>query len=782
MVYPAPSETDPGRRDIVLSVDGMNCASCVRHVQQAALKLNGVRACEVNLARGRAVVRLDADAASPEQVAAAITDAGYPCEPLPEEPDSAAREEQRYARQRLEARAWLRRAVIGLILWAPVETAHWLRMGFGGGHGHPADAPDGMTWASFSAATLALLLVGGGFYRSAWRALRRFTSNMDTLIAMGASVAYGYSAIALAGHRCGAWRELPDLYFMEATGLLALISLGHWLEARARQSAGRAIRELLQLTPATALRLTPDASGADTVESVPVAEMRPGELALVRPGDRIPIDGVVVKGPSSVDESMLTGESLPVTRHVGEKVFGGTQNIDGRLVIRATRVGAGMALAQIVRLVEQAQLSRPAVQRLADRIAAIFVPAVLAVALVTGFGWYLFGSADPAVRWGQIAVAVCSVLIIACPCALGLAVPAALMVGTGRGARMGILIRDIDALQKAERITTVVLDKTGTVTEGRPRVSRVTPAPGIDADELLRLAAGAERNSEHPVARAVEAAAAARGIAVPDATQFRNEPGYGVTAEVEGRALAVGSAAMMRRAGAPPPAPDAADAAGGARIHVAERSPQDIRLIGKLSLADTVKPDSAAAIAALHRLGLRTILLTGDSRAAAADIARQVGIDDVRADVPPDGKAAVVRELQSAATRVAMVGDGINDAPALAQADLGVAMGAGSDIAKETGDIVLTGGSLHGVQAAIRLSRATMRKIRQNLFFAFVYNVIAIPFAAFGLLNPYIAAAAMALSDVTVIGNALLLYRTDLDTPWPAASSKRRRLTRSGES
>jgi len=709
------------------------------------------------------VVRLAAEAPPPEQVAAAIAAAGFPAELLPDESDSAAREEERVARQQREARAWLRRAWIGLILWFPVEAVHWLQAGLGAGHAGHAAGPDWMTWTSLTAATLALLLVGGGFYRSAWRALRRFTSNMDTLIAMGASVAYGYSAVALAGFLVGWWRALPDLYFMEATGLLALISLGHWLEARARQSAGRAIRELLQLTPATALRLAQDALGRETVEPVAVAEIRPGDRVLVRPGDRIPIDGEVVKGPSSVDESMLTGESLPVSRHAGDRVFGGTQNLDGRLVVRATRVGAGMALSQIVKLVEQAQLSKPAVQRLVDRIAAVFVPAVLAVALLTGLGWYAFGSADPAVRWGQIAVAVCSVLIIACPCAMGLAVPAALMVGTGRGARLGILIRDIDALQKAERITAVILDKTGTVTEGRPKVEQVVPAAGVDPDDLLRLAAAAERPSEHPAGRAVVAAAAARGLAVPEAAAFRNEPGYGVTAEADGRALIVGSAALMRRAGVPPSGWEGTEAPGTARIHAAERTPSGLRWLGSLGLADAVKPDSAAAIAALGRLGLRPILLTGDSRAAAVAIARRVGIVDVRADVPPDGKAAIVRELQSAGARVAMVGDGINDAPALAQADLGIAMGSGSDIAKETGGIVLTRGSLQGVPAAIRLSRATMRKIRQNLFFAFVYNVIAIPFAAFGLLNPYIAAAAMALSDVTVIGNALRLRRTDLD-------------------
>jgi Cu+-exporting ATPase len=488
-------------------------------------------------------------------------------------------------------------------------------------------------------------------------------------------------------------------------------------------------------------------------------------MVLVRPGDRVPIDGEVIRGPSSVDEAMLTGESLPVTRDVGDTVYGGTQNIDGRLVIRATRVGAEMALSQIVKLVEQAQLSKPAIQRLADHIAAIFVPSVLSIALLTGCAWYLFGDVDTAIRWGQIAKAVCSVLIIACPCALGLAVPAALMVSTGRGARMGIMFRDIDALQKAEKVNTVIFDKTGTVTEGHPVVSNIAPASNCTIEKLLQLSASAERNSEHPLARAITTAASERNITLVETTEFRNEPGFGITAEIDGKTLIIGNMALMKRHNVTMPETGAGDKPGVTSIYVALRELQNFNYIGTLSLTDAIKPDSTSAIAALHRLNLRTILLTGDSRSTAVEIARQAGIDDVRAEVLPDGKATVVRELQSETSRVAMVGDGINDAPALAQADLGIAMGTGSDIAKETGDIVLTGGSLHGVHAAIRLSRATMRKIRQNLFLAFIYNVIAIPFAAFGLLNPYIAAGAMVLSNITVVSNALLLYRARLDVP-----------------
>jgi P-type Cu+ transporter len=573
---------------------------------------------------------------------------------------------------------------------------------------------------------------------------------------------------------------------MESTGLLALISLGHWLEARARQSAGSAIRELLQLTPPAARRLS---DGDGEAKEVPVGELQIGDRVLVRPGDAVPVDGEVLQGPSSVDESMITGEPLPVTRDAGDRVIGGTLNLDGRLIIRVTKVGSETALAQIIKLVERAQASKPAIQRLADRVASVFVPTVLAIALFTGVAWYIWGWAhgwDSATTWARIALTVCSVLIIACPCALGLAVPAALMVGTGRGAKKGILIRDIDALQNAERINTVVLDKTGTITLGKPVVTRVESLNGMPEDQVLARAASAEQYSEHPIARAIVEAARRRGLTVRDPENFHNEPGYGVLAQVEGKTLLVGSETMLlgRDTGVSPVPSTShgrdARVTGETLVHVASQRDGTTERIGVIWITDQVKPDSVAAIAELHRLGLRTVLLTGDNRGAAEQIAKQVGIDDIRAEVKPDGKAAVIRELQEELAqddleasmasltsrrhpKIAMVGDGINDAPALAQADLGIAIGSGSDVAKETGDIVLVGGSLHGIAAALRLSRATMQTIRQNLFFAFIYNVLAIPLAGLGLLNPYIAAAAMALSDITVLGNALLLRRKRID-------------------
>jgi len=737
----------------------MDCASCVAHVNKAAMKVSGVQACDVNLARGRAVVKFDPGVASPDAISAAITDAGY--EAAPEAPADAGVDEEglRLDRQRQHARAWLRRAVLGVALWFPFEIIHWIRYFFSHQHEHGVDW---MTWMNVVTSTLAILLVGQGFYRSAWSALKHRTSNMDTLISMGASVAYVYSLTALIGHLTLKW-PLPDLYFMESTGLLALISLGHYLEARARESAGSAIRELLHFAPSTAQKLV----GLTETQEVPVAQLLVDDRVIVRPGDRVPIDGVVIEGKSSVDESMITGESLPVSRAVGDDVIGGTVNHEGMLRIRVTKVGKQTALAQIVELVEKAQASKPEIQKLADKIAAVFVPAILGVAAITGIGWFVWGTLHdwPHVQtWGMLAKAVCSVLIIACPCALGLAVPAALMVGTGMGAKRGILIRDIDALQSAEQISIIALDKTGTITQGKPKIERIETLDGYSEDELLRLTASAEQFSSHPLAMAVVNEAKARQISLAQATHFTNEPGEGIRATVENQELVVGSARMLGEISADD---------NVSTIHIGRRQADgSVQRLGVIHLADVIKSDSVRAIQSLHDLNLKTVLLSGDNQHVAQQIAREVGIDDVRAEVRPGEKAAAIAQLQNnrkskiknqKSLRVAMVGDGVNDAPALAQADLGIAIGSGSDIAKETGDIVLVGGSLTGVAVAIRLSRATMRTIRQNLLFAFLYNVLAIPLAAFGLLNPLISAGAMALSDVTVIGNALLLRRSKID-------------------
>ena len=758
------AEPTTSAQEATLLVEGMDCASCVNHVTKAARKVAGVEACEVNLATGKAVVRFDPARTSPTAVAAAVTASGYPSEPQKPAREAATSEELRLDRQRREARGWLKRAAVGFVLWFPIEATHWAMYLFSGGHHHETGV-DWMTWLSLAAATIAVIYVGSAFYRSAFRALRAGTTNMDVLIAMGATTAYVYSLVALIGHLSSGW-TLPHLYFMESTGLFALISLGHYLEARARQSAGSAIRQLMTLAPATARLL--GSTGAE--REVPVSDLVVGDQILVKPGDRVPIDGVVIAGKSSIDESMITGEPIPAARAPGDSVIGGTLNVDGALRVRVSRVGSETALAQIIQLVEQAQNSRPAVQRLADRISAIFVPTVLVIALITGIAWYIHGAvADlptPQV-WGNIARAVCSVLIIACPCALGLAVPAALMVGTGRGAQRGILIRDIDALQHAEKLDWVVLDKTGTITTGKPVVTEVAALNGVPETEVLRLAASAELHSEHPLARAIVSTARGRGIEPVEPQEFASVAGEGVTARVGDTHVIVG--ALPDGANG---VPDGKPVNGGTLVNVSVRRDGEATptLVGRIWFADAPKPDSAGAIASLHDLGLKTVLLTGDRQAPAAAVAKLVGIDEVRAGIKPDGKAAVIRDLQSRNSqlatrnvRVAMIGDGINDGPAVAAAALGIAPASGAGIAKEAGDIVLVSGSLTGVPAAIRLSRATMRKIRQNLFFAFFYNVLAIPLAAFGLLNPMIAAGAMALSDVTVIGNALLLRREKID-------------------
>jgi Cu+-exporting ATPase len=729
--------------EITLQVEGMNCASCVAHVEKAAKGVAGVEDCRVNLATGRAAVKLDPGKTTAQAVAAAITESGYPA--------TAGRVDEHSHHD--QSGIWFRRAVAGIVLWFPLELLHWIMRLMSGSE------PAWMTWAALVTSTIAIVYVGRGFYASAFRALRHGTSNMDTLIAMGATVAYGYSVIALAGNWMGLWPP-QAIYLMESTGLLALISLGHWMEARARDLAGHAIRELMVLSPPTALRL----DDSQEPHEVPLAEIRRGDRILVRPGDRVPVDGVIIAGRSAVDESMITGEPLPVLRDVGDEVVGGTMNTDGRLTVRATRVGQESALAQIVRMVESAQSAKPPVQRLADRIAAVFVPAVLIVALLTAAGWYGFGAWNhwPVGRTlGMLANAVCSVLIIACPCALGLALPAAIMVGAGEGARRGILIRDIDALQTAERVDTVVLDKTGTVTEGRPTVRAIAAVDGVSVQMLLGLAASAEQFSAHPLAKAIVAKARADGAAICEPQSFNNVPGLGVVAEIDGKKFVVGSRALLVEHGLPV-TQDAADS--GTAVHVGQVTDGTVRDLGSIAFSDAVKPESKAAIAELHRMNLRTLMLTGDTAASAGAVAREVGIDQVRAGVKPGEKADIIRQLQETGANgrgavVAMVGDGINDAAALAAADLGIAIGSGADVAKETGGIVLVGGSLLGVGATIRLSRQIMRVIRQNFFLAFAYNVLAIPLAALGMLNPLIAAAAMALSDVTVIGNALRLRR-----------------------
>ena len=751
---------------------GMDCASCVSHVDKAIRSLPGVTDVSVNLARGRASVTYDAGRIGLDRIAAAATAAGYPSEPIRADQSQASQANDESHHAAKHASEWRRRAITGVVLWAPAELLHWI-VSWGGWHLHGITW---MTWFALSTSTLAIILVGGGFYRSALAAAKRGTTNMDTLISMGASVAYAYSLVALIGSLLGVWVLPEHLYFTEASALLALISVGHWLETRARDQAGAAIRQLLELAPETALLLARDESRGvlapnnragdgpalkkrslslrEDPKEVPVSTLIVGDRVLVKPGSRVPIDGVVESGTSSVDESMLTGEPLPAMRTVGHEVAGGTLNRDGALVVRVSRVGAETALAQIVALVEAAQNAKPAVQRLADRVSAIFVPVVIAIAAVVGVGWLAWGYGHQwpaATTWGMVAKTVCSVLIIACPCALGIALPAALMVSTGWGARHGILIRSLESLQRAERTRIVVLDKTGTITRGAPEVTSVSPEDGTFERELLYLAGSAEMLSEHPLGHAIVERVKSGGIELHTPTDFRNEPGIGVHATVGGRKLFVGQDVVEGRA-----------ATGGVGVFQIDDAGKRRRL-GTITLRDAARDDSRTAIATLRALGCEVVMLTGDNQVNADEVARQVGITRVIAGVRPDEKAHAIARLKSelrAGESVVMIGDGINDAPALAAADLGIAVGSGADVAKQSAGIVLVGNSLRAAAEAIALSRVTMRTVRQNLFWAFFYNVIAIPLAAFGYLTPTWSAAAMALSDVTVVGNALMIRRS----------------------
>jgi Cu+-exporting ATPase len=616
-------------------------------------------------------------------------------------------------------------------------------------------------------ATPVVLWGGWPFFVLGWTSITTARLNMFTLIALGTGAAYGYSVFAAIAPQFfpASFRDHHGqigLYFEPAAVIVTLVLLGQVLELRARQRTGSAIRGLLRLAPKTARRV-----GADGVETdVPLEHVHVGDRLRVRPGENVPVDGVVLEGSTSVDESMVTGESLPVRKSSGDRVTGGTVNGTGTLVMRAERVGSETLLARIVQLVGQAQRSRAPIQRLADTVSAWFVPAVVAVAVASFAAWALFG---PAPRLTYALVNAIAVLIIACPCALGLATPMSIMVGTGRGATAGVLVRDAAALEAFEKVDTIVVDKTGTLTEGKPRVVTIDPAGGFSPEELLRLAASVEQGSEHPLAGAIVTAARERGARITSAAAFQSHTGKGVTAVVENREVALGNAALLRERGIDPGELER-------RSDPLKGDAQTVVLIavdgapaGLIGIADPIKETTPQAIAALRGEGVRLMMVTGDSRATAEAVARRLGIEAVEAEVLPERKADIVRELQRGGRRVAMAGDGVNDAPALAQADVGIAMGSGTDIAMESAAVTLVKGDLRGIVRARRLSRATMRNIRQNLFFAFVYNLAGVPIAAgvlypwFGLLlSPMIAAAAMTFSSVSVIANALRLRNADL--------------------
>ncbi|HEU4672325.1 MAG TPA: heavy metal translocating P-type ATPase [Candidatus Limnocylindrales bacterium] len=744
--------------EIDLPVVGMTCASCVNRVERFLNKTPGVETATVNLATETATIRYLPDVAGRDDLVRAVEAAGYEVRPEPAARTAAssagagALEAEERAR---ELRTLGRQALVSVLVGLVVLGAMWLPQTLVG--------LEDLNRLALLPATLVQFWAGRRFYDAAWRSFRHgFGTNMSTLVVVGTTAAWAYSAVVTL------WPDLvmragiePASYFDTSALIVGLVLTGRWLEGRARHQTTGAIRALLALRPDTARLVTPEGD-----RDVALTDVAVGDLLRVRPGDRVPVDGIVTAGASAVDEAMLTGEPIPVDKAVADEVIGGTTNTTGSFVMRATRVGEETALARIVDLVRRAQGSKAPIQALADRVSGVFVPFVLAAGVVTLALWLGLG---PEPRLTHSLVAFIAVVVVACPCAMGLATPTAILVATGRAAEAGLLVRGGEALEAAGHLDVVVLDKTGTLTLGRPTVAGLTPIDGFDPGELLRLAAAAEQGSEHPLAAAVVARAGLDGVALPTATAFEASPGHGVAATVEGHRVVVGSTRFLAGQGVAlgtdaDAALDAAAAAGRTPVAVAI----DGCPAGLIEIADPVKPEARIAVAALERLGLETWLVTGDAVATAEAVARQVGIpaERVRAGVLPAEKAELVESLRAAKRRVAMVGDGLNDAPALAAADLGIAIGTGADVAVEASDVTLVGGDPRLVATAVVVARRTIRTIRENLVWAFGYNVVLIPLAMGALypflgitVHPAIAAGAMALSSVSVVANSLRLRR-----------------------
>jgi Cu+-exporting ATPase len=717
---------------VELDIDGMSCAGCANRVEGALNKVRGVRSARVNLAIERASVDGDAD---PDALISAVQGVGY----------SAWRHEDvdpetQAARERAaERRGWLWFALSAALTLPFLVQMAAMMAGFGW------TMP---VWLEPLLAAPVLFLAGAGFWRGAWQSLVTRTGTMDLLVALGTGAAYFYS-LGLVLTRGEA--VAGQLYFEAAAVIVTLVLLGKRLESRAKSGASAAIRGLMDLSPRTAERETEDGG----TETVPQAEIRVGDVLRVAAGTRIPTDATVVEGQAAVDESLITGESVPVPKRPGDSVIGGSVSTDGSLRIEASAVGRDTTLSKVVRLVERAQSGKAPVQRLVDRVSAVFVPAVVALSVVTFAGWLITGSGVETAL-----IAAVSVLVIACPCALGLATPTALVAGTGAAARAGILIKDIDALSRAARIDTVLFDKTGTLTRGTPEIADSRTEADADADALLRAAAALQAGSTHPLAAAFRDAAEAAGGSLSQAREVKTHPGEGLIGGVDGRPGALGSRAVISRAGAALPddlaqAADGFAEAGQTVVYFA----LDGRVQAVYGLSDPLRDDARRAIDSLGRAGLRVGMVSGDSRAVAERIGSQLGLDDINAEVPPDRKAQVVKDYQREGRQVAMVGDGINDAPALVQADLGIAMGSGADIALDAAPVTLMRPDLDLVPAALEVCRRTRAKIRHNLFWAFIYNVIGLPLAALGYLSPAIAGAAMAMSSVSVVTSSLLLRR-----------------------
>lgn len=720
-------------RSVDLAIEGMTCAACATRVEKGLQKVPGVQSAAVNLATEKARVIYLEGVATSQDLIAAVEATGYGARLESSTADAARQDEDRIARQS-------RHDVIALtgsaILTLPLIAEMILHM-----TGAPVRVPP---LVQLGLATIVQFWAGWRFYVGAYKSLKGGAGNMDVLVALGTSAAYGLSVWRVAMDPAGHGLEL---YFEASAVVVTLVLLGKWLEGRAKRSAASAIKALMALRPDTA-RVERDGQ----VIEVPAEQVRHGDRVVIRPGERVPVDGEVAEGRTAMDESLLTGESMPVVKHPGDAVTGGAINGDGLVVVTATAIGAEATLSRIIRMVEDAQASKAPIQHLVDQISAVFVPVVVGISVVTFLVWWLgFGSPENA-----FAAAV-AVMVIACPCALGLATPTAIMVGTGVAARHGILIKDAEALERAHSVTTVVFDKTGTLTEGHPEV---TDIQGDDIAALLQVAASAQQGSEHPLARAVLARAKADGVSLSPVSDFTALPGRGLQAVVDGKTILVGSPRLMTEqsvdVGALGPAATVLEGQGRTVMFVAEK---EGAVLGLLAVADPVKPSAITAVAALKALGVRAVMLTGDNRRTAEAVAAQVGIDEVIAEVLPQDKADAVRRLKSEGAVVAMVGDGVNDAPALAAADMGVAMGTGSDVAMQTAGVTLMRGDPSLMPAALDVSRATYAKIRQNLFWAFSYNVVALPLAAAGLLSPMIAGAAMAFSSVSVVTNSLVLRR-----------------------
>ena len=749
------SEIERGR-EMVLPITGMTCANCVATVERALQKTEGVTEVSVNYATERATVRVEASAAGIDELAEAVERVGYGVVRADEPDLDNAEAEARDAELDKQTRLFWSGVLFAGPLFALSMARDFLWLGTW------AQGP-WVNWLMFALATPVQFYVGWDYYVGSWKSLRNRSANMDVLVALGSSVAFAYSVLVAFALSIGSVGFGEHVYFETAALIITLIKLGKLLEIRAKGETSKAVRELMSLRPDTARVLRDDEE-----REVPLDQVAVGDLVVVRPGERIPVDGVMLNGRSSVDESMLTGESMPVDKNPGDEIIGATMNRSGSFRFRATKVGAETALAQVIHLLHETQGSKAPIQRLADQVAGIFVPVVIALAVGTFLIWWLLvgaGVTDALVR-------LVTVLVIACPCALGLATPTAVMVGTGRGARLGILFRSSEALERAKQVSVVVMDKTGTITCGEPVVRDVAALDGDEAG-LLRVAASAELRSEHPLAEAILIEAKRRKLALSEPTQFEALAGRGVTARIKGATIRVGTRSFLEQHGVETSA--LADVA--ARVEAAAQTPlwvaSNERMLGLIAVADSLKEGSRDTVRELQDAGLRVVMLTGDREATARAIADEVGISDVRAELLPEHKVGAIRELQKDAV-VAMVGDGINDAPALAQADIGIAMGTGTDVAMETADVTLMRGDLRSVPVAFALSRATMRTIQQNLFWAFFYNMTLIPVATGALyslaflpmmlrsLHPILAAFAMAFSSVSVVGNSLRLRRARL--------------------